>query len=156
MRFFILQKGAIDMVKKRLNEQETLQAIADYAECHNYSEVARKYGVSVDTIKRKVQENANIYERIAREKEDMVEDVLTHMQSQLPTVNLIIDKMLKRLCSDELIDKSSTSQLTTSLGTLIDKYTMILKHNQGNAIDDDPITKALKEEAERMNNGDFS
>lgn len=156
MRFFILQKGAIDMVKKRLNEQETLQAIADYAECHNYSEVARKYGVSVDTIKRKVQENANIYERIAREKEDMVEDVLTHMQSQLPTVNLIIDKMLKRLCSDELIDKSSTSQLTTSLGTLIDKYTLVLKHNQGNAIEDDPITKALKEEAERMNNGDFS
>lgn len=144
------------MVKKRLNEQETLQAIADYAECHNYSEVARKYGVSVDTIKRKVQENANIYERIAREKEDMVEDVLTHMQSQLPTVNLIIDKMLKRLCSDELIDKSSTSQLTTSLGTLIDKYTLVLKHNQGNAIEDDPITKALKEEAERMNNGDFS
>lgn len=156
------------MGKKKLNEQEQLQAVADYARCGNYTEVARKYGVADKTIKSYVGKNTEYYEKLVenfeQKKEEIAEgiaetiaeDVLTHMQSQLPTVNLIIDKMLKRLCSDELIDKSSTSQLTTSLGTLIDKYTMVLKHNQGNAIDDDPITKALKEEAERMNNGDFS
>lgn len=144
------------MGNKKLNEQEELQAVADYADCRNYSEVARKYGVCDNTIKRIVKANVGFVESVEQKKEEIAEDVLTHMQSQLPTVNLIIDKMLKRLCSDELIDKSSTSQLTTSLGTLIDKYTMILKHNQGNAVEDDPITKALKEEAERMNNGDFS
>jgi transposase-like protein len=144
------------MGNKKLNEQERLQAVADYAQCGNYTEVARRYGVTDTTIRRIVEKESDALEKVEHKKEEMAEDVLSHMQSQLPTVNLIIDKMLKRLCSDELIDKSSTSQLTTSLGTLIDKYTMVLKHNQGNAIEDDPITKALKEEAERMNNGDFS
>ncbi len=140
----------------KLNERQRYEVVADYLECNNYSEVAEKYGVSVNTVRKIVAENENFAKNAKIKKEEMAEDVLSHMQSQLPTVNLIIDKMLKRLCSDELIDKSSTSQLTTSLGTLIDKYTMVLKHNQGNAIEDDPITKALKEEAERMNNGDFS
>lgn len=140
----------------KLNERQRYEVVADYVECNNYSEVARKHGVTEGTVRRIVKSNNEFYENYEHKKEEIAEDVLSHMQSQLPTVNLIIDKMLKRLCSDELIDKSSTSQLTTSLGTLIDKYTMILKHNQGNAIEDDPITKALKEEAERMNNGDFS
>lgn len=155
MRFFVLQKGANAMGNK-LNEQQKLQAVVDYAECHNYSEVARKYGVTDNTIRRIVEANAEFFENVEKEKELAAEDVLTHMSKQLGKVNLIIDKFLDRLSSDELIKKASTAQLTTSLGTLIDKYTMVLKHNQGNAIEDDPITKALKEEAERMNNGDFS
>lgn len=144
------------MGNRKLNEQERLQAVVDYAECHNYSQVARKYGVSVETVRSIVSSNLKYLEIVERQKEECAEDVLTHMQKQLGTVNLIIDKYLNRLLDDDMVAKATPSQVTTALGTLIDKYTMILKHNQGNAIDDDPITKALKEEAERMNNGDFS
>ena len=144
------------MGNRKLNEQERLQAVVDYAECHNYSQVARKYGVSVETVRSIVSSNLKYLEIVERQKEECAEDVLTHMQKQLGTVNLIIDKYLNRLLDDDMVAKATPSQVTTALGTLIDKYTMILKHNQGNAIEDDPITKALKEEAERMNNGDFS
>lgn len=140
----------------KLNERQRYQVVADYVECNNYSEVAEKYGVSVNTVRKIVAENENFAKNANIKKEEAAEDVLTHMSKQLGKVNLIIDKYLDRLSSDELIKKASTAQLTTSLGTLIDKYTMVLKHNQGNVIEDDPITKALKEEAERMNNGDFS
>lgn len=140
----------------KLNERQRCEVVADYALCGNYSEVARKHGTSEKTVRRIVAENAELAENAEHKKEEAAEDVLTHMSKQLGKVNLIIDKYLDRLLDDNLISKASSAQLTTSLGTLIDKYTMVLKHNQGNAIEDDPITKALKEEAERMNNGDFS
>lgn len=155
------------MGKKKLNEQEQLQAVADFARCGNYTEVARKYGVTDKTIKSYVEKNTEYYEKLVenfeQKKEEIAEgiaetiaeDVLTHMQSQLPTVNLIIDKYLKRLLDDDMIAKATPSQVTTALGTLIDKYAM-LKNHVGTSIVDDPITKALKDEAERMNNGDFS
>ncbi len=141
---------------KKLNEQERLQAVVDYAHCHNYSEVARKYGVSDNTIRRLVEDRSEFFENVEEEKEAAAEDVLTHMQKQLGKVNLIIDKYLDRLLEDDLLKKASTAQLTTSLGTLIDKYAMIAQHGRGGTVEDDPLTKALKEEAERMNNGDLS
>ena len=87
----------------KLNEQQKLQAVVDYAECHNYSEVARKYGVTDNTIRRIVEANADFFENVEKEKELAAEDVLTHMSKQLGKVNLIIDKFLDRLSSDELI-----------------------------------------------------
>ena len=143
------------MGSKKLNEQEKLQAVVDYAECHNYTKVALKYGVCNNTIKRLVEEKSDFFNNVNQEKEECAEDVLTHMQKQLGTVNLIIDTYLKRLLDDDMIAKATPSQVTTALGTLIDKYAM-LKNHVGTSIVDDPITKALKDEAERMNNGDFS
>lgn len=139
----------------KLNERQRYEVVADYLECNNYSEVARKYGVSVKTVCRIVEENDKFAKNVKDKKEECAEDVLTHMQKQLGTVNLIIDTYLKRLLDDDMIAKATPSQVTTALGTLIDKYAM-LKNHVGTSIVDDPITKALKDEAERMNNGDFS
>ena len=139
----------------KLNERQRYEVVADYLECNNYSEVARKYGVSIKTVRRIVAENAQFAQNAQHKKEECAEDVLTHMQKQLGTVNLIIDTYLKRLLDDDMIAKATPSQVTTALGTLIDKYAM-LKNHVGTSLVDDPITKALKDEAERMNNGDFS
>ena len=139
----------------KLNERQRYEVVADYVECNNYSEVARKHGVTEGTVRRIVKSNNEFYENYEHKKEECAEDVLTHMQKQLGTVNLIIDTYLKRLLDDDMIAKATPSQVTTALGTLIDKYAM-LKNHVGTSIVDDPITKALKDEAERMNNGDFS
>ncbi len=140
----------------KLNERQRCEVVADYALCGNYSEVARKHGTSERTVRRIIAENAEFAENAEHKKEEAAEDVLTHMQKQLGKVNLIIDKYLDRLLEDDLLKKASTAQLTTSLGTLIDKYAMIAQHGRGGTVEDDPLTKALKEEAERMNNGDLS
>lgn len=39
---------------KHLTDREKKKIIADYAECGNYSQVARKHKVSFDTVKRVV------------------------------------------------------------------------------------------------------
>ena len=97
------------MGNKKLNEQEKLQAVVDYAECHNYTKVARKYGVCNNTIKRIVEEKSDFFNNVNQEKEECAEDVLTHMQKQLGTVNLIIDTYLKRLLDDDMIAKAFSS-----------------------------------------------
>ena len=70
------------------------------------------------------------------------------MDSKKDAVCLIIDRYLKALLDEDKIEKATTSQLTTALGTLIDKFTM--QGGRPEQMAEDPLTKALKEMAERM------
>jgi hypothetical protein len=54
-----------------------------------------------------------------------------------------------------ILAKATPSQLTTALGTLIDKFTAVKAAVSDDAREDDALTRALKEEAERMQNGEL-
>lgn len=139
----------------RLTDKQKKQIIADYVELGSYNAVAKKHKVSVETVKRHVLKSDKIVKKkIQKKEEENTADILAHMDTKRDMVNEIIDVYLARLLDPEVIAKATPSQLTTALGTLIDKFTMpgVPKFNEKR--EDDPLTKALKEEAERLNNAD--
>lgn len=140
----------------RLTDKQKKMIIADYVELGSYNAVAKRHGVSFDTVKRIVNKEPQILKKTEQKKEENSADVLAHMETKRDKVNEIIDVYLERLLDPVMLTKATPSQLTTALGTLIDKFTMpgVVKPNDKRQ--DDPLTAALKEEARRMENADKS
>lgn len=133
----------------RLTDKQKKMIIADYVELGSYNAVAKRHGVSVTTVIR-VCGNEETKQKVLEKKEENSADILAHMETKRDKVNEIIDVYLERLLDPVMLTKATPSQLTTALGTLIDKFTMpgVVKPNDKR--EDDPLTVALKEEARRM------
>lgn len=145
----------------RLTDKQRKQIIADYVELGSYRAVAKKHGVTADTVKRAVLGDSATAQKATQKKEQNTADVLAHMDAKRDTVNQIIDKTLNVLNDEEKLSYTGPMQLATMLGILIDKFTATrptvekLRAEVSKAVgenpqamEDDPITKSLKEEAE--------
>lgn len=132
----------------RLTDKQKKKIIADYVELGSYNATAKANGVSLNTVKKLVQGNAEIAEMCNQKKNENTANILAYMESQRGVVCEIIGKGLAVLNDPEKLAGATPSQITTALGTLIDKW--LPKGQAINAdspIEDDPITKALKEES---------
>lgn len=133
--------------KKRIvSEAITFGSITKAAELNNISERAvynylSQYKDFAEECKAKKSE-ATILQSVS---------LMTYMERQTDTVKQIIDEYLKALLLPEKIKAATPSQLSTVIGTLVDKYIMISDHQKAMPKEDDALTKSLKEEAERMN-----
>jgi hypothetical protein len=151
-----MQKREAVNMRSKLTDKKKKKIIADYVEIGSYSAVAKKHGVAPNTVRTLVLSNADIARKCNEKKEQNTADILAHMETKKEMVTQIIDAYLLKLLDPVIMERSTPSQLTTALGTLIDKFASINTHAAGTAREDDPLTKALKEEAERMNRGDLS
>ena len=109
----------------RLTDRQKKKILADYVQTSNYCATAKLNGVSANTVKKIVQTNADIAEKLIRKKEENTADVLTYMESQRDMVCQIIGKGLAVLNDPEKLAEATPSQITTAIGTLIDKWTML-------------------------------
>lgn len=108
----------------RLTDKQKKKIIADYVELGSYNAVAKKHKVAVDTVKRTVlKSEETVKNAIEKKEEQNTADILSHLESKKDTVNLIIDTYLEQLLNPDTIKKATPSQLTTAIGTLIDKFT---------------------------------
>ena len=136
----------------RLTDRKKKKIVADYLECGSYRATGKKNGVSDNTVKRIVLECGDFEQKLEQKKAENTADILAYMESQKGIVCEILGKGLAALNSPEKLAEASPSQITTALGTLIDKWLMIMNERADADEEDDPLTKALKEEAERMQN----
>lgn len=132
----------------RLTDRKKKEIIADYLEVESYSAVAKKHGVTHQTVRRIVQESPGFNEKVQEKKQQNTADILEHMESKKQEVCSIIDIALKVL--PEKIEKARTaSEVTTALGTLIDKFSA-----NGRGIGDrqekDALSKSLEEMAKEL------
>lgn len=111
----------------RLTDRQKKKILADYVQTNNYCATAKLNGVSANTVKKIVQTNADIAEKLIRKKEENTADVLTYMESQRDMVCQIIGKGLAVLNDPAKLAEATPSQITTAIGTLIDKWTMMNK-----------------------------
>lgn len=133
----------------RLTDKRKKKIVADYLELGSYNAVAKLNGVSNHTVKRVVLEVPEIADKIQQKKDENTADVLAYMESQRGIVCEIIGKGLAALNDPYKLAEASPVQITTALGTLIDKWAPKGQPLAGkDQADDDPITRALKEEAE--------
>ena len=133
----------------RLTDRKKKKIIADYLETESYNATAKKNGVCAQTVRRVVEESNGITENLKKKKEENTADILAYMESQKGIVCEILQKGLAALNSPEKLAEASPSQITTAIGTLIDKWAMISGGTSDNGKEDE-LSKSLREMAEEL------
>ena len=111
-------------VAARLTDRQKKKIVADYVQLGSYNATAKVNGVSLNTVKKIVQGNADIAEMCKRKKEENTADILAYMDSKRGVVCEIIGKGLAALNDPEKLAEATPAQITTAIGTLIDKWTI--------------------------------
>lgn len=141
------------MGAQRLTDKQKKKIIADYVQLQSYRAAARQNGVSDATVRKIVKGDPESSQKCALKKEENAQDMLSYMDSKKERVQEIIDVYLGVLTDPEKLEGATLQQITTALGTLIDKWTVIDDRKKGDSfhqtVEDDPITKSLKEELKR-------
>ncbi|SCJ78599.1 Uncharacterised protein [uncultured Clostridium sp.] len=128
----------------RLTDRQKKKIIADYMAVESYNAVAKMNGVSKDTVKRIIQNCENFAQKAQQKKEDNTADILAYMESQRGMVCEIIGKGLTVLNDEEKLKEATPAQITTAIGTLIDKWTAISGGPADTAKEDD-LSRSLRE-----------
>lgn len=138
------------MGAQRLTDKQKKKIIADYVQLQSYRAAARQNGVSDATVRKIVKGDPESSQKCALKKEENAQDMLSYMDSKKERVQEIIDVYLGALTDPEKLEGATLQQITTALCTLIDKWTVIDDRKKGDSfhqtVEDDPITKSLKEE----------
>lgn len=133
----------------RLTDRQKKKIIADYVQLNNYCAVAKINNVSATTVKNIVLASADFVEKCEQKKEENTADVLAYMDEHKDLVCSFIGKGLEMLNDPKKLAAANLSQITTAMGTLIDKWAMI-GGSPADTVKDDALSKSLKEMAEEL------
>ena len=133
----------------RLTDKQKKKIVADYIELGSYNATANRNGVSNHTVKRVVLEVPEISEKVKQKKAENTADILAYMESQRGLVCEIIGKGLAVLNDEEKLREATPAQITTALGTLIDKWAAV-SGSAADEIKEDGLSKSLREMAEEL------
>lgn len=133
----------------RLTDRQRKKIVADYLELGSYRATARKNNVSADTVKRTVAECDEIEQKLSQKKAENTADILAYMESQRGLVCEIIGKGLAVLNDKEKLQEATPAQITTALGTLIDKWAAV-SGGPADTAKEDELSKSLREMAEEL------
>lgn len=110
-------------VRKKLTDKKKKLIVADYIDCGNYSEVARKHGVSDTTVRKLVNADSESLKKIEQKKEENTKDVLEYMDSLNEKKKSIINKLLLAIedKADKLDSFTNIKDVASAYGIIIDK-----------------------------------
>lgn len=111
------------MGAQRLTDKQKKKIIADYVQLQNYTKTAKLNDVAESTVRKIVKNNPDCADLCALKKEQNTQDMLSYMDSRKERVQEIIDVYLGVLTDPEKLEGATLQQITTALGTLIDKWT---------------------------------
>lgn len=109
----------------RLTDRQKKKIIADYVNTQSVNATAKMNGVSWDTVKRLLEKNGDVEKKLEEKNRENTADILAYMESQKQLVCEIISKGLMALNDEEKMACAQPSQITTALGTLIDKWAIV-------------------------------
>ena len=123
----------------KLTDLEKQQIIADYIETQNYSEVAKKYNRSVETIRNVVKDNEDVRKKLKQKKQENTQSTIEYMQTQHESKKRILDKILKAIeeKADNIDKFTNIKDLATAYGIILDKELKVLELNKKNDNNED-------------------
>lgn len=133
----------------RLTDKRKKKIVADYLELGSYNATAKLNGTSSRTVKRVLAEVPEMPEKVKQKKAENTADILAYMERQRGLVCEIIGKGLNILNDEEKLREATPSQITTALGTLIDKWAAV-SGSAADEIKEDGLSKSLREMAEEL------
>ncbi len=128
----------------RLTDKQKKQIIADRADGVSIRKLAEKYRTSATTIHRILKCDPETEQKVTHKKEQNTADILAYMESKRDIVCEILGKGLSILNDEEKLREASPAQITTALGTLIDKWAMI-SGGPADISKEDELSKSLRE-----------
>ena len=137
----------------RLTDRQKKKIIADYVELQSYNAVAKKNNVTHQTVKRVVTASPEFTKIAQQKKEENTADVLAYMDEHKDLVCSFIGKGLEMLNDPEKLAAANLSQITTAMGTLIDKWAMI-GGSPADTVKEDALSQSLKEMVEELESDD--
>lgn len=132
----------------RLTDKQKKKIVADYLELGSYNAVAKRNHVCGETARRVVEASENFAEKLRQKKEENTADILAYMESRRQAVCDIIEVGLSVL-PEKIQNARSAAEVTTALGTLIDKFTAF-GGGPGNDAKKDGLSQSLRELAEGL------
>lgn len=106
----------------KLTDKQRKQLVADYIECGSYSEVARKYGMSVNGAKKVVQTDKTSARRCKAKKDENTLAMLDYLDSKKDEAQGIISQILRNLRDSERLKDASPREQATVMAIVIDKF----------------------------------
>ena len=107
----------------KLTDKEKKKIIADYIETQNYSETGRMNNVSDMTVKRLVDDNKDVLEKVEQKKQENTNDILKYMDEIYDKQKRIIDLSLTAI--EEKLQKpdmfTNVKDIATVYGVIFDK-----------------------------------
>nr|DAP24485.1 MAG TPA: helix-turn-helix domain protein [Caudoviricetes sp.] len=150
---FCAQERRGDDMAARLTDRQKKKILADYVQTNNYCATAKINGVSATTVKNLVRANADIVKKCEQKKEENTADVMEYMNDHKDLVCSFIGKGLEMLNDPEKLAAANLSQITTAMGTLIDKWAMI-GGSPADTVKEDALSQSLKEMAKELESDD--
>lgn len=137
----------------RLTDKQKKKIIADYVQLGSYNATAKVNGVSLNTVKKIVQGNADIAEMCNQKKEQNTADILDYMENQRDDVCKVLGICLSELKKVERYEKTPPQQIATTMAILIDKYTAF-GGGPKNETEEDGLSRSLRELGEGLESDD--
>lgn len=109
----------------RLTDRKKKKIVADYLELRSVNAAAKRNNVSWKKANEAIQEDKELTKKLEDKKAENTADILAYMESQREVVCEIIGKGLDALNDPKKLAEASPAQITTALGTLIDKFTAL-------------------------------
>ena len=105
----------------RLTDIQKKKIVADYLETQSVNTAAKRNGVSWDSAKKAIEEAGDIEKKLEEKKQQNTADILSYMESRKGQICEIIQKGLDVLNTPGKLEEASPAQITTMIGTLLDK-----------------------------------
>ena len=132
----------------RLTDKQKKKIVADYLELQSVNATAKKNHVSWGTVKAILDETGEIEKKLEQKKDENTADILAYMESRRKQVCEIIEVGLEVL-PEKIRYARTASEVTTDIGTLIDKFTAF-GGGPGDTVKDDGLSQSLREMAEEL------
>lgn len=136
----------------RLTDKLRKKIVADYLDTQSINLSAKRNGVSWDSARKAIEEAGEIEEKLERKKQENTADIIAYMESKRQAVCDIIELGLEVL-PEKIKNARTASEVTTALGTLIDKFTAF-GSLPGDTAKEDDLSKSLREMAEELESDD--
>ena len=105
----------------RIKDEIRKAIIADRACGDSIREISKKYNVSTTSVQRIIRESTELTQLVTQKKAQNTADILEYMESRKGLICEIIQKGLEALNKPGKLDEASPSQISTMIGTLLDK-----------------------------------
>lgn len=128
--------------RKKLTDKQKKLIIADYIDCGNYCEVARKHGVTDTTVRHLVKTDRESLKKIEQKKEENTKDVLEYMDGLKDKKKTIISKLLQAIEDkvDNLDSFTNIRDVASAYGIIIDKELKLREIKNHNNDEEEGVT----------------
>ena len=139
----------------RLTDKQKKKILADYLETQSVNAAARRNNVSWDTARKALHELGDIEQKLEEKKAENTADILAYMESKRDRVCDILETGLSVL-PEKIENAKTASEVTTAMGTLIDKWLGAANSGRALQAEDDKLTQSLEEMGRVLKSDDQS